>query len=57
MDPTHLTLYHNLIVFCRIRNVYFRWVKLCSKFDVGSFEAKNMVFKFDYKKMNPFKSV
>ena len=30
---------------------------LGSKFDVRSFEAKNMVFEFDYQKMNMFESV
>ena len=30
---------------------------LGSKFDVRSFKAKNRVFKFDYQKMNKFKSV
>ena len=30
---------------------------LGSKFDVGLFEAKNRVFKFNYQKMNTFDSV
>ena len=31
--------------------------RLCSKFDLQSFEAKNRVFQFDYQKINMFEYI